>query len=137
MLCHSVRSCRSPVPLSFHESSVAIEKRQNGVPLAVYFNSGSRPRRPTRITLLTDFAIRLLSCLANAAQDLAVRGLSPARLWLRWYWENLWRLCPKPGVPAAFGSVRRGRGLSCKGRSYFYRSLDTFARRHRTRRWLG
>src|SRR5262245_21447885 len=65
MLCHSVRSWRSPVPLSFQESSVAMEKRQNGVPLAVYFNSGSRPRRPTRITLLTDFAIR--SCLAFLA----------------------------------------------------------------------
>src|SRR5215831_10552569 len=57
MLCHSVFSWRSPVPLSFQESSVAIENRQNGVPLAVYFSSGSFPSRPTRITLFTDFAI--------------------------------------------------------------------------------
>src|SRR5438128_6394215 len=57
MLCHSVRSWRSPDPLSFQTSSVAIENRQNGTPLAVYLSSGSRPSRPTRITLLTDFAI--------------------------------------------------------------------------------
>src|SRR5262245_45617219 len=60
MLCHSVRSVRSPEALSVQPSSVAIEKRQNGVPLAVYFISGSRPSRPTRITLLIDFPI---SCL--------------------------------------------------------------------------
>src|SRR2546428_10993505 len=58
MLCHSVFSWRSPVPLSFQTSSVAMENRQNGVPLAVYFSSGSRPSRPTRITLFTDFAIQ-------------------------------------------------------------------------------
>src|SRR5678810_200678 len=57
MLCHSVRSVRSPDPLSVQPSSVAIENRQNGVPLAVYFSSGSRPSRPTRITLLIDFPI--------------------------------------------------------------------------------
>src|SRR5688572_19561661 len=57
MLCHSVRSVRSPDPLSVQPSSVAIEKRQKGVPLAVYFSSGSRPSRPTRITLLIDFPI--------------------------------------------------------------------------------
>src|SRR5262245_45707810 len=57
MLCHSVFSVRSPEFLSIHPSSVAIENRQKGVPLAVYFSSGSRPSRPTRITLFTDFAI--------------------------------------------------------------------------------
>src|SRR5581483_8227245 len=55
MLCHSVRSCRSPDDLSVQLSSVAIEKRQNGVPVPVYFNSGSRPSRPIRITLFIDF----------------------------------------------------------------------------------
>src|SRR5262245_61768914 len=55
MLCHSVRSWRSPDALSIQVSSVAIEKRQNGVPVPVYFNSGSRPRRPIRITLFIDF----------------------------------------------------------------------------------
>src|SRR4029434_9053829 len=58
MLCHSVFSVFSPEALSVHPSSVAMEKRQNGVPLAVYFISGSRPSRPTRITLLIDFPIR-------------------------------------------------------------------------------
>jgi hypothetical protein len=43
-------------PLLFF-AGLAIEKRQNGVPLAVYFISGSRPRRPTRMTLFTDFAM--------------------------------------------------------------------------------
>src|SRR4030095_547779 len=57
MLCHSVFSVFSPEALSVHPSSVAMEKRQNGVPLAVYFISGSRPSRPTRITLLIDFPI--------------------------------------------------------------------------------
>src|SRR4029453_15466789 len=57
MLCHSVRSVRSPEPLSVQPSSVAMENRQNGVPLAVYLSSGSRPSRPTRITLLIDFPI--------------------------------------------------------------------------------
>src|SRR5438045_903503 len=61
MLCHSVFSVRSPEVLSIHPSSVAIENRQKGVPLAVYFISGSRPRRPTRITLLTDFPIVQIS----------------------------------------------------------------------------
>src|SRR5262245_19175369 len=37
-----------------------MENRQNGVPLAVYFSSGSFPSRPIRITLFTDFAIWLL-----------------------------------------------------------------------------
>ena len=53
-----------PEPLSFQTSSVASEKRQNGVPLAVYFSSGSLPSRPTRITLFTDFAMSLLQLMA-------------------------------------------------------------------------
>src|SRR5215510_8870247 len=61
MLCHSVRTVRSPEFLSVQLSSVAIENRQKGVPLAVYFSSGSRPSRPTRITLFTDFAIVQIS----------------------------------------------------------------------------
>src|SRR5438128_6475185 len=66
MLCHSVRSWRSPDPLSFHTSSVAVESRENGPPLAVYLSSGSRPSRPTRMTLLTDFAIQTPVVQASA-----------------------------------------------------------------------
>src|SRR4051812_25252466 len=53
-----------------------MENRQNGVPLAVYFSSGSFPSRPTRITLFTDFAIRLLKRL----RPLPVWGFSRRRL---------------------------------------------------------
>src|SRR6267142_6891512 len=76
MLCHSVRSWRSPDPLSFHTSSVASENRQNGVPLAVYLSSGSRPSRPTRITLLTDFAIEApqkMGCLSIVGTSVPVQ----------------------------------------------------------------
>src|ERR1700693_5981194 len=51
-LCHSVRSCHSP-PLSLNRSLVARVSFATGVPLGVYFTSGSLPRFPIRITLLT------------------------------------------------------------------------------------
>src|SRR5579863_5650755 len=53
ILCHSVRFWRSP-ERSLKVSSVAIEKLQTACPPPVYRVSGSRPKRPTRITLLTD-----------------------------------------------------------------------------------
>src|SRR3954471_21173436 len=85
MLCHSVFSWRSPDALSFHTSSVAIEKRQNGVPLEVYLSSGSLPSLPIRITLFTDFAIQLLNRFSS----------SPARgFWARRWLEFLeFRFC--------------------------------------------
>src|SRR2546423_8978730 len=52
MLCHSVRSCHSP-PLSLYRSFVASVSFATGAPLGVYFTSGSLPRFPSKITLLT------------------------------------------------------------------------------------
>src|SRR5215467_3484996 len=53
-LCHSVRSCHWP-SLSLYRSFVASVSLATGVPLGVYFTSGSLPRFPSRITLLTLF----------------------------------------------------------------------------------
>src|SRR6267143_6892443 len=50
--CHSVRSCFWP-DLSVHASFVATVKFATACPLGVYRTSGSRPRLPTRMTLLT------------------------------------------------------------------------------------
>src|SRR6516164_8462557 len=93
MLCHSVRSWRSPVPLSFQTSSVAIENRQNGMPLAVYFSSGSFPSRPTRITLFTDFAIcsLLLSPCRGLAPTPCRRNL-PELCSCRSGFSRIWKL---------------------------------------------
>ena len=52
-LCHSVRSCCSPVFLSFQLSLVAIEMLATALPFGIYRTSGSFPTFPTRITLLT------------------------------------------------------------------------------------
>src|SRR5436853_4771209 len=59
MLCHSVRSCHWPL-LSLYPSLVASENLATGVPVEVYLISGSFPRFPTRITLLTLLAMPLL-----------------------------------------------------------------------------
>src|SRR6266567_8540032 len=56
ILCHSVRFWRSPLR-SLKLSSVAREKLQTAWPAPVYLVSGSLPKRPTRITLLTDMLI--------------------------------------------------------------------------------
>src|SRR5882724_3323342 len=50
--CHSVRSCFWP-DLSVHASFVATVKFATACPLGVYRTSGSRPRLPIRMTLLT------------------------------------------------------------------------------------
>src|SRR5271168_2904822 len=51
--CHSVRSLRSPVVLSRQESVVATLRLAIGRPSWVRRISGSAPRLPTRMTLLT------------------------------------------------------------------------------------
>src|SRR5271154_5307633 len=51
--CHSVRSLRSPVWRSFHDSLVATDRFATFVPDCRVRISGSLPRLPTRITLLT------------------------------------------------------------------------------------
>src|SRR5215831_21298912 len=53
-LCHSVRSCHWP-SLSLKRSFVATVIFATGVPDGVYFTSGSLPRLPRRMTLLTLF----------------------------------------------------------------------------------
>src|SRR5690242_7279419 len=54
MRCHSVASFISPLALSFHLSVVATRMLVTASPLGRYFVSGSAPRLPTMITLLTD-----------------------------------------------------------------------------------
>src|SRR5581483_9598779 len=51
--CHSVRSWRSPVVLSRQLSDVATRRLTTVEPLLSRRTSGSRPRLPTRMTLLT------------------------------------------------------------------------------------
>src|SRR3954451_15731273 len=51
--CHSVFSLRSPVALSRHVSEVATRRLTIGRPSWVRRTSGSAPRLPTKITLLT------------------------------------------------------------------------------------
>src|SRR5690349_7342870 len=55
--CHSVFSLRSPDALSRQFSEVAIERLAIEDPLGICLISGSRPRLPTRITLLTEPAM--------------------------------------------------------------------------------
>ena len=55
--CHSVRSLRSPDALSFQVSLVASVKLTILLPACVLWTSGSLPRLPTRMTLLTEPAM--------------------------------------------------------------------------------
>src|SRR5436309_9203591 len=71
MLCHSVRSCHSPA-LSLKRSLVAMLNLATAVPLGVYLTSGSFPRFPTRITLLTLFAMRDFVLFSSAPKALIV-----------------------------------------------------------------
>src|SRR5271154_3661021 len=63
ILCHSVRFWRSPLR-SLKVSSVATEKLATAWPPEVKRVSGSRPRRPTRMTLLTDIFVLSLKTKA-------------------------------------------------------------------------
>src|SRR4028119_2021887 len=58
-LCHSVFSLRSPLLRSFQVSDVAMLNFTTLPPLANERASGSRPRLPTRTTLLTEPALAL------------------------------------------------------------------------------
>src|SRR5258708_34198619 len=60
MLCHSVRYCQLP-SLSLNRSLVAKLNLATGVPWGVYLTSGSLPRRPRRMTLLTLFPAMRIS----------------------------------------------------------------------------
>src|SRR5215467_205103 len=63
--CHSVFSLRSPVALSRQLSEVATLRLAIGRPSWVRRISGSLPRLPTKITLLTLPAIALSICFPN------------------------------------------------------------------------
>src|SRR5687767_9409056 len=69
--CHSVRSRRSPLLLSRQLSEVASDRLATHVPSWVERISGSRPRLPTRMTLLTLPAIASLPFLEPAIAPLA------------------------------------------------------------------
>src|SRR5438270_105399 len=60
MRCHSVRSCFCPC-LSVQFSLVAMVKFATACPLGVYRTSGSLPRLPMRMTLLTPLPAMLAS----------------------------------------------------------------------------
>src|SRR5690348_14482615 len=70
MLCHSVRSCHCP-SLSLKRSFVARVNFATGVPEGVYFTSGSLPRLPRRMTLLTLFPA-MNALLATALGELSL-----------------------------------------------------------------
>src|SRR3546814_9938354 len=74
MLCHSVRSFFSPVVRSFQLSLVAMLKFAILPPFWNVLISGSLPRLPSKITLLTDPAIILHPCRTGRRQQAAVRS---------------------------------------------------------------
>src|SRR3989441_7010534 len=81
--CHSVRSCFWP-DLSVHASFVATVKFATACPLGVYRTSGSRPRLPTRMTLLTPAMLASLEIEAGTLKqgaDKERRLNPPAASW--------------------------------------------------------
>src|SRR5271165_3264024 len=69
MLCHSVLSCQVP-SLSFTDELVASENVAMVMPLGVDFTSGSLPRLPSKITLLTPRAMRTAPvCITECAVE--------------------------------------------------------------------
>src|SRR5579872_1446492 len=72
-LCHSVRSCHSPF-LSLYRSLVAKVSFATGVPLGVYLTSGSLPRFPIKITLLTLLPAMIASPDSANITELPVGG---------------------------------------------------------------
>src|SRR5882672_1461516 len=92
--CHSVFSRRSPEFLSRQLSEVARERLATRVPSCVLRISGSRPRLPTRMTLLTlpamTFLFRLPFALPadpppDRRESLTISSHSPPEL----YWQEL------------------------------------------------
>src|SRR5437763_8819128 len=110
--CHSVFSRRSPVFLSRQLSDVATLRLAIGRPSWVRRISGSLPRFPTRITLLTLPAIALRSCCSTPPARPA-RGLTLV-------------LCPRPA--RTFGLIHN----AASGPPHC--SLFVLARRPRNRK---
>src|ERR1039457_4285148 len=79
--CHSTRSCFCPA-LSFQTSLVATLRLHTGRLLGVYFSSGSAPRFPTRMTLLTLPMVNRppnqCSCFCHLPAGLSIPGCPPA-----------------------------------------------------------
>src|SRR5256885_14995191 len=74
-LCHSVRSAHWP-SLSLKRSLVATVSFATGVPLGVYFTSGSLPRFPINITLFRLFAMKAApSAPSLRHRELVMRNL--------------------------------------------------------------
>src|SRR5215813_10120495 len=92
-LCHSVRSCHSP-PLSLKRSLVASVILATAVPLGVYLISGSFPRLPIRITLLTLFMISLLL---------------PRKTWPPWELGTSRENCCWLGLGVQYNRTRQGQ----------------------------
>src|SRR5271167_753034 len=125
MLCHSVRSCQLP-SLSLKRSLVARLNLATGVPCGVNFTSGSLPRLPMRITLLTLFPTMGCSIAGVHYSRIACVGmvLTVTDLWREYHfgqagvtaWGVGWFeegscLSPVSFVPARFQDVRRSSWL--------------------------
>src|SRR5690606_1275485 len=76
--CHSVRSWVLP-SRSLRTEVVASDRVQTAIPPCVYFTSGSLPRLPTRMTLLTPRARGCPSGVALHGQDASDYTGRPAR----------------------------------------------------------
>src|SRR4051812_2292183 len=74
--CHSVASFISPLCLSFHLSVVAMVTLATRSPLGKVRISGSRPRLPTMMTLLTDAMAVFLCCLCPWADYVGTSSAS-------------------------------------------------------------
>src|ERR1700754_3403139 len=78
--CHSVFSLRSPVALSRQLSDVAMLRLAIGRPSWVRRISGSLPRLPTKITLLTLPAMKLSQLFGATLTPALFGGACKARL---------------------------------------------------------
>src|ERR671916_472464 len=105
--CHSVFSLRSPVPLSFQLSEVAIRRFTTGSPEFRRRTSGSRPRLPTKITLFTLPAIAALlihlgCCGAGATKGQGIQRVLhrsvPTYRPRRPVTTSLWRAALQPWI---------------------------------------
>src|SRR3974390_218215 len=100
MLCHSVRSCQLP-SLSLARSVVASEKVAMVMPLGVDFTSGSLPRLPIRVTLLTPRAIRTAPVLNHEIE-----------------WNAGERRSASPALCAVHAAPATGRTTDREGKEY-------------------
>src|SRR5947209_20338278 len=101
MLCHSVRSCFSPL-LSVKRSSVARVNLVTVWPPGVERTSGSFPRRPTRMTLLIMFFLLFRGAAATR------RGL-----WTRVWVSDCNRSRHEVRHPKSPQRVRLGERAGC------------------------